>query len=187
MFNPYDFYITPEEFAQAEANGICKDTLIWRIRRQGWSKQRALTEPVKVYDRVSYATEWEKWEGVAKENGVSRGLFRGRVARGWDSKKAATTPKIDRNEHCRRMHELSPRTRRRKFSEDLVKLAESNGVSYATLQCRVTARGWNPHTAATTPIMSRQEIQRKAVQSLRSKYGGDPNRIFFQKSKEVRA
>ncbi|WP_261795499.1 hypothetical protein [Bacillus licheniformis] len=67
MFNPYDFYITPEEFAQAEANGICKDTLIWRVRRQGWSKQRALTEPVQFQDRDKFSAIWDKWGKLAKK------------------------------------------------------------------------------------------------------------------------
>ncbi|MFC7801294.1 hypothetical protein ACFTRE_15690 [Bacillus subtilis] len=169
MFHPYDFYITPEEFAQAEANGICKDTLIWRIRRKGWSKQRALTEPVQFQDRDKFRVEWSKWGKFAEENGVSRSVFYGKVKMGWDSEKAATTPKIDQNEHMKRMCELSPRTKRRKFSEDLVRLAESNGVSYTNLQNRVTNKGWDPYTAATTPLMSRHEIQRKGNQTFRKK------------------
>ncbi|MEC1021437.1 hypothetical protein, partial [Bacillus paralicheniformis] len=187
MFNPYDFYITPEEFAQAEANGICKDTLIWRIRRQGWGKQRALTEPVQFQDRDKFSVIWDEWGKLAEENGVSRSVFRYRLRRGWTEEKAATTPKIDRNEHMKRMCELSPRTKRRKFSEDLVRLAESNGVSYRTLQSRVKKLGWDPYTAATTPVVSLREIQRKGNQAFRKKYGPNPNGIFFLKREGVQA
>lgn len=187
MFNPYDFYITPEEFAQAEANGICKDTLIWRVRRQGWSKQRALTEPVQFQDRDKFSAIWDKWGKLAEENGVSRAVFRYRLRRGWTKEKAATTPKIDQNEHMKRMCELSPRTKRRKFSEKLVKLAEKNGIRYTTLQSRVKKLGWDPYTAATTPVMSLREIQRKGNQAFRKKYGPNPNGIFFLKREGVQA
>ena len=33
MKSPYDFYITPEEYDIAEKNGICRDTLEYRIRK----------------------------------------------------------------------------------------------------------------------------------------------------------
>ncbi|MCY7576165.1 hypothetical protein [Bacillus pumilus] len=185
MFNPYDFYITPEEFAQAEENGICKDTLIGRIRRYGWSKQRALTEPVKFQDRERGRVEWSKWGEIAEKNGVSRSIFTGRLRLGWDSEKAANTPRIDPHEHAKRLSEFSPRTKRRKFSDDLVKLAESNGISYSTLQNRVTKKGWDPHTAATTPVMSLREVQKKGREVFRQKYGANPNAIFFPKRKVV--
>ncbi|MDN5388863.1 hypothetical protein QMZ64_15670 [Bacillus sp. LB7] len=184
MFNPYDFYITPEEFAQAEANGICKDTLIWRIRRQGWDKQRALTEPVQFQDRDKFSVIWDEWGKLAEENGVSRAVFRQRLGRGWTKEKAATTPKIDRNEHIKIMCKLSPRTKPRKFSEDLVRLAEKNGIRYKTLTSRVNKLGWDPYIAATTPVFSRYEMGQKGAQGFKKKYGSDFNRIFFLKRKQ---
>ena len=39
MINPYDYYITDEEYAIAEKNGISKDTLNFRIRRMGWDNE----------------------------------------------------------------------------------------------------------------------------------------------------
>ncbi|KIL16724.1 hypothetical protein [Bacillus safensis] len=186
MYNPYDFYITPKEFAEAEANGICKKTLIWRIRRQGWSKQRALTEPVQFQDRERGRVEWSKWGKIAEKNGVSRSIFTGRLRLGWDSDKAANTPKIDPHEQAKRLSDFSPRTKRRKFSEELVKLAESNGISYSNLQQRVSISGWDPYTAATTPVMSPGEVRKKGREAFRQKYGSKPNAVFFTKKKVER-
>ncbi|WP_341272481.1 hypothetical protein [Bacillus thuringiensis] len=38
MRNPYDYYITPEEYEIAEKNGVCASTLRSRIYDLCWSK-----------------------------------------------------------------------------------------------------------------------------------------------------
>ena len=43
MRNPYDYYITPEEYEIAERNGVCASTLNRRIRDLGWEKDIAIT------------------------------------------------------------------------------------------------------------------------------------------------
>lgn len=40
MFKPYDYFITPEDFEMAKKNGVKPNTLIARIRRYGWSKEK---------------------------------------------------------------------------------------------------------------------------------------------------
>ncbi|MBZ5212937.1 hypothetical protein LG208_13535 [Bacillus paralicheniformis] len=187
MYNPYDYYISPEEFAKAEANGISKDTVVGRIRRQGWDKQRALSEPVRFADRSRFAADWAIYGKVAERNGVSRAAFRVRVYRGWSAEKAASTPKVEKKEQIKRMTERSPRTKYRKFPEEVIKLAESNGIRYGTLRSRVTRNGWDMHIAATTPVMTQQEIQRKAVQAFKRKYGDNPMGALFPKIKGVKA
>ena len=47
MINPYDFYITPEEYKIAAQNGINRKTLEDRIRKLGWNKERAINTPTK--------------------------------------------------------------------------------------------------------------------------------------------
>ncbi|MEK3814216.1 hypothetical protein [Bacillus sp. FSL K6-1284] len=185
MYNPYDYYISPEEFAKAEANGISKDTVVGRIRRQGWDKQRALSEPVRFADRSRFAADWAIYGKVAERNGVSRAAFRVRVYRGWSAEKAASTPKVEKKEQIKRMTERSPRTKYRKFPEEIVKLAELNGIRYGTLKSRAVRSGWDMYTAATTPVMTCREAQQKAVQALKRKYGDNPNGMLFPKSKGV--
>lgn len=83
--NPYDFYITDEEYALALSNGISRKTLEYRIRNSGWPKLKAITEPVlKQRKYPEWALE------LANMNGISYGTFKDRIHRGWDFKKAAT-------------------------------------------------------------------------------------------------
>lgn len=42
----YKWYITPEEYKIAESNGISRETLNGRVRKCGWSIERACTEPL---------------------------------------------------------------------------------------------------------------------------------------------
>jgi hypothetical protein len=46
LFSPYDYYITPEEYEEAERNGISRKHVNYRIRQFGWGKQKAITTPV---------------------------------------------------------------------------------------------------------------------------------------------
>ena len=80
-------YISPVDYAQAEENGISKELLRNRIWGQGWNKTKAKTQPVreKLFDHGG-------WAKVALENGISRNTFYGRINRGWEDEKAATTP-----------------------------------------------------------------------------------------------
>ena len=57
MNSPYDFYITPEEYDIAESNGICRDTLEYRIRKARflWEREVALTKPPR-----KASEEWKK-------------------------------------------------------------------------------------------------------------------------------
>ncbi|MCZ8513797.1 hypothetical protein O9H85_15415 [Paenibacillus filicis] len=122
MFNPYDYYITPEEYEEAARNGINRNTLDARIRRYAWVKQRAVTEPVQVQkDR----TEIKK---LMKAHGISYENFKNRtISLGWDDHSAATVPLQNlkgRQEHIRRVIELN-----RRYPREMMELAESNGIS----------------------------------------------------------
>ena len=97
MNNPYDFYITPEEYAIAEKNGISKDTLNFRIRRMGWDKEKALTTKPRKY------TDRKKQVEIAKANGISRATFYDRLSDGWKVEDAYTVPVMSREKILEKM------------------------------------------------------------------------------------
>ena len=69
------FYITPEDYIEAERNGICKDTLETRVRKLGWSVKRAKTEKVRKKHRIS-----KELLEIAKANGIVTGKQIGRAS-----------------------------------------------------------------------------------------------------------
>lgn len=82
-------YITPEEYAEAEKNGICRETLNRRIRTYGWDKQKAITTKV----RKKKVDNLKKWIDKAATNGIGKNTFLKRVYfQKWDHEKAATQP-----------------------------------------------------------------------------------------------
>lgn len=85
----YSFYITPEEYAIAEQNGISPKILEKRIRRFAWDKQRAITQPVRKFENH------RQWAKVAEENGIPYHTYWQRLKLGWSNEKAATYPKVD--------------------------------------------------------------------------------------------
>lgn len=71
------YYITPAEYTEAEGNRINRNLLEKRIRLLGWDKQKAITTPVR---------RWERIPGdlieQAYRNGVSYQALRKRISRG---------------------------------------------------------------------------------------------------------
>ncbi|MEY9975274.1 hypothetical protein [Lysinibacillus sp. RC79] len=145
--NPYDYYITDDDYAIAKRNGISRECVNDRIRGRGWSKERALNTPVQKKNRFSREI-LEK----AKSNDIQLQTFRERVRRGWDIESAATVPPIPREERVKRSVST-----RRVYPVEIINLADSNGISYGTFKNRVKKLGWDITTAATKPIMTKQE------------------------------
>ena len=85
-------YITPEDFEEAEANGINREALGQRVRQYGWSIERAKTEPIR--EKLFYHGNWLS---VALKNGIKSETFYARINRGWDDERAATEPVAKRN------------------------------------------------------------------------------------------
>jgi len=141
------FYITPEEYALAESNGISSVVLEIRIRSLGWPKDRALTESPQKKHRIA------DWVELAESNGICYSTLRHRINRlGWEPERAATQPLQDRAQQARRAHETS-----RKYDPDFVRAAESNGIPADIFRRRVRS-GWTPERAYSTPIMTPSEI-----------------------------
>ena len=79
---------------------------------------------------------------IALNNGISRDLVNKRVRmHSWDKLKAIT---------------VAPKTIK-KYSKEIIELAESNGISIDTFYKRM-AYGWSQQRAATELINSREEI-----------------------------
>ena len=72
MKNVYDFYITPEEYAEAIENGVDERLLNHRVRVLGWEKRRAITKPKRKVRNM------EKWTKLALKNGIPLSTFRRR-------------------------------------------------------------------------------------------------------------
>lgn len=167
-----DFYISPEEYERAAANGVSYRQLNWRIREAVWDKEKAITTPPRKL------TDRSKWRKIAEENGISRELFYVRVInQGWDSQRAATTPLPTAEEKTASMRRAMDS--RRVNPPEFIALAQENGIPYKTFNWRVK-HGWGYERAATTPITPRSDVGRKGKERTQERYG-DINRLAFQK------
>lgn len=145
MRNLYDFYITPEEYIIAENNGISKTTLETRIRKLGWTKEKALNQEVQKKKDNS------KWYKVAEQNGISKQLFITRINKNkWDPEKAANEPVKYTGE------------RNRKYSDEVYRTLEDNDISRGLFYDRIR-RGWSIEKAMTTKKFTTEQIIMKMV------------------------
>ncbi|MGG4141859.1 hypothetical protein ABEW34_01915 [Paenibacillus algorifonticola] len=142
MFNPYDYYITPEEYEEAAKNSINRENLNQRIRSLGWTKKQAMTKEVRIYTNRSAIRQ------IADEHGIPYCLMKERIYLGWSQIKAATQPvrtKSELVEHARRLGKAA-----RKYPIELAQVAEQNGIPYSTFIYRMR-KGWSPERASTLP------------------------------------
>lgn len=165
------FYITPEEYEEADRNGVSARLLERRVRYEGWSKDRAIhTPPRKFKDR-------SKWVEIAKKNGISRHVFDNRIRYGWSEEQAATEPVLTLEQRKRKMRVQNPG--RRKYPRELIKQAEQNGINYKLFLKRVSD-GWSWERASLEPPISNAEKGHRGSRTLRQRYG-DVNGLIFQK------
>lgn len=80
-------YLTPDDYEIARKNGISKRTAYDRFYYRKWSKERAITEPVRKV-KVSH----DPWRKVAVSNGINPKTYDTRIRDGWEPELAATTP-----------------------------------------------------------------------------------------------
>nr|WP_088327054.1 hypothetical protein [Bacillus cereus] len=154
MHSPYDFYITPEEYDIAEKNGISKDLLNRRVREGGWDKEVAMSKPSQ-----HGSTGWHLVKEIAKENGISYWTFKQRRRAGMELMKAATIPPRSPKE-CIALANKA-RGVQKTFTEEELKRAEENGVSYYTLASRVRKYKWDLEQAIMTPTLSFSECGKR--------------------------
>ncbi|AVK82432.1 hypothetical protein C3943_02160 [Lysinibacillus sp. B2A1] len=165
--NPYDYYITDEEYELANSNGISRTTLEYRIRYAGWSKQKSLTTPVQKHKKYPiWALE------LAQSNGIPYKTFKWRIFSGWDFKTAAT-----------RSVGAPYQRSKRKYPIEIIQLAEKNGISYSNFYKRVNRYKWDVIKAATTPVMSKEESLAKARKKSSFRLGIE---AFWNEKKSLR-
>ena len=145
----HDYYITPEEYEIAEANGIDKLTLNNRVRRCNWSKERAMSEPIKRRGRYT------KWYEIAESNGISRGTFIYRVnVCGWSCERAATEVLKTIEEKA-----IIMANSRKRYPDKVYAALEENGICRSTFKGRIH-RGWTVERAMTEKVNIRHRSRK---------------------------
>ena len=149
----YSFYVTPQQYDIALTNGLNERLVTERVRTNGWSVERAITEPSRKHRK------YESWLEVAKANGVSMWAFYSRVSRqGMSMEAAATTPIMKRKDI---IEEMAVKKRKPAYSAENLEKAKSNGVSYDALRWRLT-HGWTVEDAIGTKKLTPEQVAQRA-------------------------
>jgi len=171
--NYHDFYITPEEYETAAANGVKKETLEYRVRGAGWNKHDAIH------------TETRKLESVPQEvldraeaNGICYSTLLRRINTGWDMERACTETPTTTSENARIQSE-----KLRKYPKELIELAVSNGINVKTFYRRVKD-GWDMYVAATRKTLNKDE--RMAIARQTSPWNKDHKRYVGNRKGQVK-
>jgi hypothetical protein len=134
--------LTEVDYMEAEDNGISRNVLYLRYYNYDYDLERAKTEPVGTYKRITTNMKhWEEWKDVAEKNGIEKQIFYNRLnakSRKWTPEEAATVTK-----GARKNITIDPK---------VYALAEKNGIKKATLRNRVFNLHWNPVRAATEGV-----------------------------------
>jgi hypothetical protein len=134
-------YLTPEDYEIAERNGIPRSYATSRFYTKNWSRERAITEPVK-----KQSGNWKKWKETCKKTGITRSSFNRRIEKGMTPEEAATTPPVDPKK----------RAKRRLLTDEQVEIAKQNGIGYSTLVVRISQYKWPIEKAITKPVDTRR-------------------------------
>lgn len=81
-------YLTPDDYEIASLNGISKRTAYDRFYYRNWSRERAITDPVRKTKTVADP----HLRNMAVSNGIKRKTYDNRIRTGWEPELAATTP-----------------------------------------------------------------------------------------------
>lgn len=86
-------FITSEQYAIGEANGINRENVWQRVNNSGWSIEKAISEPVLPKGNYKRESKYGIYAKIAEENGVPFKTFCARINNlGWELMKAARTP-----------------------------------------------------------------------------------------------
>lgn len=116
-------YITDEDYAEAEKNGISKDNLNNRVRRYGWGVDRAIRTPLK---KGKFS---EEQKDLMQKSNVNIDTIKYRVNHGWSFEDAISIPSYS-------LHTI------KKYPEEIIQKAAANGINYSCFKQRVN-KGWS--------------------------------------------
>ncbi|UUW40227.1 hypothetical protein phageB13_41 [Bacillus phage B13] len=160
MRNPYDYYITPEEYEAAAKNGISYELLTRRIRNFGWDKDIAMTKPSR-YN----ATKWINIKEIALKNGISRATYTARIKKGWRLIDAISKPPIDKYQALKLAEQVNSKCQNKVLTDEQAEQAALNGISYSTARDRVRRLNWTVEEAITTPVLTPSECAKRAKEA----------------------
>lgn len=127
------YYITDEDYEEAQKNGINKARLQARVLRLGWNIERAKTQPIMKKKNIT-----DEQLKIAKENGLNRAAILNRMSRGGMTlEEAISRPK----------KQGMPR----KFPDWVYEEAQKNGIHCCVVNQRVNS-GWSLEKACTEPV-----------------------------------
>lgn len=126
--------------------------------RNGWSVERALTEPPVTRDPLDIDGESLTLEEWTRRSGVPRSVIISRLRQGWNAKDAVFTPTV-------RQRKRTPLTAHGE-THSVAEWARLKGLTYEALAGRLD-RGWSAERAIDTPL------RWKTRSSRRIKVGGD--------------
>lgn len=121
-------YLTDDDYQTAKLNGISRERTHERFYTYGWSKQRAITEP------LNSGGLWGKYKAICEKSGISESTFYKRVERGISADKASTMPTT------------------RKLTTEQITAAAQNGIGIGTLRNRIYNCKWNIEDAVSKPV-----------------------------------
>ena len=137
-------YITPEQYAEAEENGVSAHQLYHRVYN-GWSLRRAINTPVQVKKPFE-----SRYMYLAISNGISVDTFRRRVRySGWDEYEAATTPPIPLGKRSK----FKTGSKAIKFSPGQLEILRRNKVTPELARQRINRFRWDMDMALTKKTM----------------------------------
>jgi len=146
---------TWDQYEIAEKNGISKSTVYQRINIQGWTVEKAITEPLFVSMKERYAEQWK----IAEKNGILYRTFRSRITNlKWSPEEAATIPTLSTKECVERAQKKIDIIKPNDFAR-----AIKHSVGKATLRERVFRLKWDLERAITTPPNIKHRAKKEAI------------------------
>ena len=145
---PHDYYISPEDYEIAKKRGISNSTLYARVYRLRWSKQRAMTEPVRKRREIG-----SHYRRQAIKNDIPITTYDSRIRRGWCPKRASTEPVKSKEERIDIMKENN-----RRYPEWVHDNLKKHNINYITFYTRMnnSKRKWTLEEASTKPPIKKK-------------------------------
>ena len=169
------YYITPDDWDIANANGLLPQTVYSRVMR-GWSIDDAVSLPVRAKKNVpDYLIK------RSKEIGLSKAAIKSRIDRGWNLEEAHTTPKLTNDEIQARARRGIEEKGNVMFGEKEKEIMKQNGITYKLAYTRVYVRKWTKKEAITIPPMDFAVAGAMGYAKAKAMYGNVNGDLFVRR------